>query len=106
MSQAPVINPKIVTLQLLKYSFCEDFVNKRMPFRDQHLLHIGTACKNGVAKAGGASGDPITDGLIIFAGSKDDVQNFVDNDPYYLNGLVTQYSIEDWYVVSGYEIFE
>lgn len=92
-------------LKLLKYHFCDDFVNKRLPYRNNHLKYIRGAVESGVAKAGGAYGDPISDGLIIFACSEQEVQQFVDNDPYYKAGLVLDYSIVDWFIVAGEPTF-
>jgi len=46
--------------------------------------------------------NPVDGALLIFrAGSPDEVEAFVRQDPYVLNGLVTAWRIREWTVVVG-----
>jgi uncharacterized protein YciI len=45
---------------------------------------------------------PDVDGaLFIFTGTQQDVESFVQQDPYVKAGLVPQYSIKEWAVTLG-----
>lgn len=50
----------------------------------------------------GALTDPVDGAIFIFRNvSKDDIEAFVKDDPYVVNGLVPQYEIRPYMVVAG-----
>jgi uncharacterized protein YciI len=52
--------------------------------------------------AAGAAGDPVEGAVFIFKNTtKDDIEAFVQADPYVQNGLVPNYSIKPYAVVVG-----
>ena len=54
---------------------------------------------------GGAFSDPPDRALLLFrAPEKGVVEDFVRNDPYVVNGLVTRWEIRPWTVVVGTEL--
>lgn len=84
----------------LIYQYTHDMLAKRMPYRDQHLTLARKYAANGTLVAGGALG-MAERGLLIFQGTKEDVQTFVKEDIYVTEKLVTQYEIFEWTVVVG-----
>jgi uncharacterized protein YciI len=87
---------------LLLYEFVDGFVDKRTPFRPDHLALVEAAHQRGELVMAGAYGDPPTGGALVFrAESPAPIAAFVENDPYVRNGLVRAWSVEPWHVVTG-----
>ena len=85
---------------LLFYDYVENIIERRAPFRDQHLALAGEMHERGILVMAGALTDPVDGAVLVFA--TDDrpvVENFVARDPYVLNGLVTSWRIRPWNVV-------
>ena len=93
---APVVRP----LQVLLYTYTEDAVEKRKPFREAHLAAANAAVESGELLLGGALADPVDGGLLIFTGDSDPVA-FAESDPYVLNGVVTEWTVREWSAVAG-----
>src|SRR5206468_6861640 len=86
----------------LFYDVVEDFVERRMPYRERHLKMVREAHDRGHIALAGALGDPPDGALIVF--HVDDiavVENFAHADPYVTQGLVTQWEVKPWNVVVG-----
>ena len=82
----------------LFYEYVENIVERRAPFRDQHLA----LCKEWKPELvmGGAVGDPPHGALIVFeVEDATEVEAFVEADPYMQNGLVTEHRVVPWNVV-------
>jgi uncharacterized protein YciI len=86
---------------VLTYTYVPDVVEKRDPFRPGHLALIDEWVANGSILAAGATGDPPSGGLIVFAGGQESADEFVAADPYVSGGIVTEHRIEPWTVVAG-----
>ena len=88
---------------LLFYDYVENAVERRAPFREEHLRLAGEAKARGEILMGGAFADPVDGALLVFR--VDDpsvVEAFVRSDPYVKNGIVTRWRIRPWTVaVSG-----
>lgn len=85
---------------MLQYNYVPNVVEKRAPFRQQHLEFIKTFVDNGSVLLGGAFADPVDGAAIVFRNvSKDIVEGFAKNDPYVINGIVTKYIVREWTVV-------
>lgn len=87
---------------ILLYDFVEDYINKRAPFREEHLGLVNEAAEKGQLLLGGAFDNPVDGAALIF--KADDcsiVEEFVKNDPYVKNGLITNWKVRDWTVVVG-----
>ncbi len=80
----------------------DDYVNRRAPFREEHLgLMREARARNEVVMAG-AVGDPPDGALIVFRGDSPDVAtHFAEHDPYVTNGLVLAWRVQPWHVVVG-----
>jgi uncharacterized protein YciI len=87
--------------QALIYDYVENAVEARAPHREEHLALVQRYFDSGDLSAGGALGDPPHGGLIIFRGDDPAVaERFVGEDPYVANGVVTNWRIEPWTVVT------
>jgi uncharacterized protein len=88
-------------LQLLFYDYVEDIVERRGPHRDAHLAHIARWKDDGRVVMAGAIGDPPHGGVLAMR--VDDpalVDEFVAEDPYNKAGLVSEWRVEPWMVVT------
>jgi uncharacterized protein len=85
---------------LVSYDYVEDILERRGPFRDEHLARLVAGKEAGWIIAAGALGDPPTGAAIAIAGDDESqAQALIDGDPYVLNGLVTAWRIVPWSVV-------
>lgn len=87
---------------LLFYDYVDDIVERRAPFRQEHLTLAGKMHERGVLLMAGALTEPVDGAVLVF--TTDDrsiVENFVARDPYVRNGLVTSWRIRSWNVVLG-----
>ena len=86
----------------LFYHVVDGFVERRQPFRDQHLAHARSAANRGELALGGALAEPADTALIVFRGeSPDAARAFAEKDPYVRNGLVQRWEVRPWNVVVG-----
>ena len=80
----------------------EDFVNQRVPFREEHLGLAREAHARGELLLAGALADPADAALLVFrAESSAAAENFAEHDPYVRNGLVKKWRVRKWTVVVG-----
>jgi uncharacterized protein len=87
---------------LLFYDYVDDMLERRAPFRDAHLALARQAHEKGSLLLAGALMEPL-DGA-VFAFKADDrsvVEQFVRDDPYVREALVTSSRIRQWNVVIG-----
>lgn len=87
-------------MYILRYEYTSDILEKRDPFRPQHLQNAMKKKKEGSLIMGGALLDPVDSAIFVFSTSnKQEIEAFVANDPYVQNHLVTSHSIREWMVV-------
>jgi len=87
---------------LLIYEYVENAVEKRAPFRDAHLGLAREWVETDRLILGGAFADPVDGAVLVFkAESAAAVEEFVRQDPYVANGLVTAWRIRPWTLVVG-----
>ena len=87
---------------ILLYEVIDDYINKRAPFREEHLRIANEAVEKGQLLLGGAFNNPVDGAALVF--NTDDrsiVENFAKNDPYVKNGLITDWKVREWTVVIG-----
>ncbi|KAG0611230.1 hypothetical protein M758_7G124800 [Ceratodon purpureus] len=78
----------------LTYDYIPDILEKRGPYRPGHIELAKALEAEGKMLLGGAWGAPVDGALFIFlVNSADEVQQFVDKDPYIEGGLVTKVTI-------------
>jgi uncharacterized protein YciI len=86
----------------LLYDVVDNFAERRLPFREEHLRLIRDANARGLIQFAGALGDPPDGALIIFhTDSAAAVEAFARADPYVIEGLVTAWRVRPWNVVIG-----
>ena len=86
----------------LFYHVVDGFVERRLPFREEHLACARKAANRGELVLGGALADPADTALIVFRGdSPDAARAFAEKDPYVRNGLVQRWEVRPWNVVVG-----
>jgi uncharacterized protein len=86
----------------LVYDVVENFVERRLPFREAHLRLVRDANGRGLLMFAGPLGDPPDGALLVFhAESAAPVEAFAVADPYVTEGLVTAWRVRPWNVVVG-----
>ena len=87
---------------LLTLDYVEGMVEKRGPYREEHLDGAKKAADEGYCVMAGALLEPVDTGVFVFKNTtKEKIEAFVQNDAYYKAGLVPKYSIRPWMVVVG-----
>jgi hypothetical protein len=86
---------------LLLYDYVEDVVEKRAPFREEHLKLARAAHERGEIVMAGALADPVDGAVFVFKGEAAAVEAFARNDPYVKGGIVTRWRVRPWTVVIG-----
>jgi uncharacterized protein YciI len=85
----------------LLYETVPDHVERRKPFRAEHLALAEAAHRDGRLVMAGAF-DPADGALLVFRGDAPSVaEEFARGDPYVRNGLVTAWRVRPWNVVIG-----
>ncbi len=87
---------------ILLYDVVEDFINRRAPYREEHLNLVNEAHRRGELVMAGAFSEPV-DGAALLLSSVDRalITRFAEADPYVRNGLVTSWRARGWNVVVG-----
>ena len=89
-----------VVHQCLFYDYVEDVVDKRAPYREDHLAHARAWKDDGRIVMAGALGKPPTGALFVFlVDDPAQIEEFVDGDPYVSGGIVTGHRVVPWTVV-------
>ncbi|NEP62089.1 MAG: hypothetical protein F6K31_34955 [Symploca sp. SIO2G7] len=80
-------------------SYCENALETRMPYRTEHLSGLQEQKDKGVLLSLG----PTADNSKVFgtyeAQDAAMVRQLVENDPYWLNGIWTEYEVYEWHQV-------
>jgi uncharacterized protein YciI len=84
----------------LFYDYVENAVERRAPYREDHLAWARTWKDDGRIVMAGALGDPPHGGLFVFrVEDPAQTEEFVAGDPYVSGGIVTGHRVEPWNVV-------
>jgi len=77
-------------------SYCENAIEKRTPYRQAHLDGLAQQKADGILITLG----PTVDNRKVFgiyeADSEDTVRRLVEGDPYWQNGIWTDYEVKAW----------
>lgn len=99
----PEFNPQTMYF-ILFYKTVSNYVERRAPFRDEHLRLAREARAKGDIVMAGALADPADGAVLVFKGESAKVaEDFAKNDPYVKNGLITEWYVRSWTVVVGNE---
>ncbi len=86
----------------LFYDYVDNILEKRAPFREEHLSLVKNYQDQGKMLLAGAYTDPLDGALLIFkVDSAVEVEQFTQADPYVKNSLVSTWRIREWNVVAG-----
>jgi uncharacterized protein YciI len=86
----------------LFYDVVDDYLERRGEFRDEHLGLARAAQERGELVLAGAWADPADGALLVWkTDDRSTVEEFVNADPYVVNGLVARWRIREWTVVVG-----
>jgi uncharacterized protein len=87
---------------MLLYEVVDDYLERRVPLRDEHLALARAAHARGELLLAGAFAEPADGAALVFrADDASTVEAFVRADPYVAQGLVTSWAIRPWTVVIG-----
>jgi uncharacterized protein len=85
---------------VLTYEVVDDYVERRAQFRGEHLGIAKESQERGELILAGAVGDPVDGALLVFRVEDSAIaEDFARNDPYVINGLVTNWTVKPWNVV-------
>ncbi len=87
----------------LFYEVVDDFVNRRVPFRQEHLRLANEARERDEIVFAGALAEPASALIVFHVDEKTKVESFARKDPYVQNGLVKKWEVRLWNVVVGNE---
>ena len=87
---------------LLMYDVVEDYVERRAPFRREHIALAREAAASGELVLGGALAQPADGVVLLFRGaSPAGAEAFAKSDPYVRAGIVTRWRVREWTTVVG-----
>ncbi len=87
---------------LLFYEVGEDYVSRRVPFRQAHLENAWRASERGELVLGGAFANAADGAALLFRGDSPEVaERFARADPYVVNGVVKRWTVREWTTVAG-----
>jgi len=89
----------------LVYDYVPDILEKRGPHREEHLARANEKVGEGKLLLGGAWGSPVDGALFVFhVNGIEEVEKFVEGDPYVKNGLVTKVDIRPYSAIIGSQL--
>jgi uncharacterized protein YciI len=87
---------------LLFYELGPDYLQRRVPYRHEHLEKAWASHGRGELVLGGALADPVDQAVLLFrAEDAEVVRRFAEADPYVLNGCVKSWRVREWTTVAG-----
>jgi len=87
---------------ILLYDVVEDFINRRAPYRGEHLKLVNEAHQRGELVMAGAFSDPVDGAALVFKADDPSVpRRFAQGDPYVNSGVVKDWRVRAWTVVVG-----
>lgn len=85
---------------ILFYRTVDGYVEKRAPYRAEHLALAHRSREAGHLVLAGALADPSDGAVLVFKGEKRAIaEAFAQSDPYVINGLITHWEVREWTVV-------
>ena len=86
---------------LLEYALADDYLERRAGLREEHLSLARAAHERGELLLAGALPDPYDRALLVWTAPREVVEQFAQQDPYVVHGLVTGWTVREWNVVVG-----
>jgi uncharacterized protein YciI len=89
-----------VVHHVLFYEYVEDVLQRRGPYRDDHIALLRQWKSDGKLVMAGALGTPPRGAMFVFlVDDPAEIEDYVGADPYVAGGIVTGHRIEPWTVV-------
>lgn len=80
----------------VQYSYVADMLDRRQPYRAEHLERVTTAGAQGFLVLAGAHAEPVDGAVLVFrAESTAEVEEWVRADPYHVAGLIPEFTIRE-----------
>ena len=87
---------------ILFYDVVDDYLEKRKPFRTEHIELARKALGRGELVLAGDLAEPADGAILIFSGSYPGAaEEFAKNDNYVQNGLISKWWVRKWTTVVG-----
>jgi uncharacterized protein YciI len=87
---------------ILFYKTVDNYVERRKPYRQEHLAYANAAHQRGDLVMAGALAEPADSAVLVFKVEEASIaEEFAKNDPYVRNGLITEWEVRPWNVVIG-----
>ena len=77
-------------------SYCDNALEKRTPYRADHLAGLGQQKESGLLVTLGPTVDNTQVFAIYEAPDESTVRQLVEGDPYWQNGIWTEYTVKAW----------
>lgn len=77
-------------------TYCEDVVEKRAPYRQAHLDGLAKQKEDGILITIGPTKDLTKCFGIYEAADESSVRQLIESDPYWQNGIWTEYEVKEW----------
>jgi hypothetical protein len=87
-------------MYVLFYDYGENALERRAPYREEHLGLANASHAKGDIVMAGAFNDPLDGAALVFR-TREAAEAFVKVDPYVSSGLVTGWRVREWNVVIG-----
>ena len=104
-----MLSQQALNTYVLEYFYVPNILERRAPHRTKHLEYTIPFVESKTLLAGGAlvpENDPITRGQLVFrAPNSKVVEDFAKSDPYVVAGIITKWTVTEWKVVVGDELF-
>lgn len=77
-------------------SYCENVIEKRAPYRQAHLDGLNKQKEAGILVTIGPTADLSQVFGIYDAANESEVRQLIESDPYWQNGIWTEYQVKEW----------
>jgi uncharacterized protein YciI len=77
-------------------SYCENALERRNPYREAHLQGLAKQKEAGILITLGPTKDNTSVFGIYEANSEAQVRQLIESDPYWKNGIWTEYDVKEW----------
>ncbi|MEM8779544.1 MAG: YciI family protein [Cyanobacteria bacterium P01_G01_bin.49] len=77
-------------------SYCENALEKRTPYRQDHLDGLKKQKESGILVTIGPTKDNTQVFGIYEAENEAKIKELIENDPYWKNGIWTEYEVKEW----------
>jgi uncharacterized protein len=90
------VQSKAMSKYIMWGSYCDNALEKRTPYRPAHLAGLTSQKEQGILVTLGPTKDNTKVFGIYEAESEATVRQLVESDPYWQNGIWTEYEIKEW----------